>query len=172
MQLEKGIDFDEIFSPVVKMTSIRTMLGLAASLDLELDQLDLKIVFLHCDLQDEICMEQPEGFEVQGKEKLVCKLKKSLYGLKQAPRQWYKKFDLCMTSNVYRRTSADPCVYFKRFPNGNFIILLLNVDDMLMVGQDAEMIHSLKKEFFESYDMKDFVNAKKILGMEISRDRK
>lgn len=169
---KKGIDFDEIFSPVVKMTSIRTVLGLAASLDLELEQLDVKTVFLHGDLYEEIYMEQPEGFVVKGKEKLVCKLKKSLYGLKQAPRQWYKKFDSFITSNGYKRTSADPCVYFRKFPGGNFIILLLYVDDMLIVGQDADMIQSLKENLSKSFDMKNLGTAKQILGMEIARDRK
>ena len=64
----KGIDFDEIFSPVVKMTSIRVVLRLAASMDLELEQMDVKSAFLHCDLKEEIYMTQPEGFEVEGKE--------------------------------------------------------------------------------------------------------
>ena len=64
---KKGIDFDEIFSPVVKMTSIRTILSIAASLDLEVEQLDVKTAFLHEDLEEEIYMEQPEGFEVSGK---------------------------------------------------------------------------------------------------------
>ncbi|KAM1056289.1 hypothetical protein ACFX14_029654 [Malus domestica] len=93
---KKGVDFDEIFSPVVKMTSIRVILGMAASMDLELEQLDVKTAFLHGNLEDEIYMEQPKGFEVKGKENLVCKLKKSLYGLKQAPRQWNKKFNSFM----------------------------------------------------------------------------
>ena len=126
------------------MTSIRTILGLAASCDLELEQLDVKTAFLHGDLQEEIYMEQPEGFEEKGKEKLVCKLKKSLYGLKQAPRQWYHKFDSFMTSNGYKRTVADPCVYFRKFPGDIFIILLLYVDDMLVVGQNLELISNLK----------------------------
>ena len=78
---KKGIDFEEIFSPVVKMTSIRAILGLAAKLDLEVEQLDVKTAFLHGDLEEEIYMEQPEGFEESGKEHLVCGLKKSLYGL-------------------------------------------------------------------------------------------
>ena len=104
---KKGIDFDEIFSPVVKMTSIRVALGLVASMDLELEQLDVKTAFLHGDLEEEIYMEQPEGFEVKGKDDMVCKLKKSLYGLKQAPRQWYKKFDSFMVSHGYKRTEAD-----------------------------------------------------------------
>ena len=90
---KKGVDFDEIFSPVVKMTSIRTVLGLAASMNLEVEQLDVKTAFLHGDLEEEVYMEQPEGFKVKGKEHMVCRLRKSLYGLKQTPRQWYRKFE-------------------------------------------------------------------------------
>ena len=76
----KGIDYDEIFSPVVKMTSIRVILGMAASLYLEVEQMDVKTSFLHGELEEEIYMEQPERFLVKGKEDYVCKLKKSLYG--------------------------------------------------------------------------------------------
>eukprot|EP00253_Pinus_taeda_P024792 PITA_24792 len=83
---KKGIDFDEIFSPVVKMTSIRTILSQVAVEDLHLEQLDVKTAFLHGDLEEEIYMQQPQGYEAKGKEKLVCRLNKSLYGLKQAPR--------------------------------------------------------------------------------------
>ena len=83
----KGFDFDEIFSPVVKMSSIRTVLGIAVSMNLEVEQLDVKTAFLHGDLEEEIYMEQLEGFIDKGNDQLVCKLKKSLYGLKQAPRQ-------------------------------------------------------------------------------------
>ena len=78
----KGIDFEEIFSPVVKMTSICTILSIVAIEDLHLEQLDVKTAFLHGDLNEEIYMRQPEGYEVNGKSDLVCKLKKSLYGLK------------------------------------------------------------------------------------------
>ena len=83
---KEGIDFNEIFSPVVKLTSIRVVLGLVVIMNLELQQLDVKTAFLHGDLDEEIYMQQPEGYEIQGKENLVCRLKKSLYGLKQAPR--------------------------------------------------------------------------------------
>jgi len=81
-----GIDFDEIFSPVVKITSIRNVLGIVATKYLHLEQLDVKTAFLHGDLEEELYMQQPEGYEVKGKEEMVCKLKKSLYGLKKAPR--------------------------------------------------------------------------------------
>ena len=79
-------NFDEIFSPTIKTTSIRTILSLVVVEDLHLEQLDVKTTFLHGDLEEEIYMQQPKGYEVKGKENLVCMLKKSLYGLKQAPR--------------------------------------------------------------------------------------
>eukprot|EP00262_Sarcandra_glabra_P002867 TRINITY_DN13256_c0_g2_i3.p1 TRINITY_DN13256_c0_g2~~TRINITY_DN13256_c0_g2_i3.p1 ORF type:complete len:150 (-),score=28.25 TRINITY_DN13256_c0_g2_i3:17-415(-) len=77
---KEGVDYNEVFSPVVKHTSIRVLLSIVAQLDLELEQLDVKTTFLHGDLE-EIYMTQPEGFKVLGKESLVCKLKKSLYAV-------------------------------------------------------------------------------------------
>ncbi|KAL6179251.1 hypothetical protein ACLB2K_050767 [Fragaria x ananassa] len=90
-------------------------------------------------------LKQPEGFKVEGKEHMVCKLKKSLYGLKQAPRQWYKKFDSFIVSHGYKRTDADPYV---------------------------SMICKLKADLSKSFNMKDLRPAKQILGMEITLDRK
>jgi hypothetical protein len=75
------------------MNSIRTILSLVAVEDLYIEQLYVKTTFLHEDLEEEIYMQQPQGYKVKGKENLVCKLKKSLSGLKQAPRKWYLKFD-------------------------------------------------------------------------------
>ena len=94
----------------------------------------MKIAFLYGDLEEEIYMDQPEGFEEAGKKHMVCILKKSLYELKQAPRQWYKKFDLFMVGHGYTKTDAYYCVYVKIFPSDKFIIILLYVDDMLIVG--------------------------------------
>ncbi|CAM8913335.1 unnamed protein product [Rhodiola kirilowii] len=115
------------------MVIIRTVLGLVAKENLHLQQMDVKIAFLHGDLDEEIYMKQPEGFEVKGKEKLVCKLKKSLYGLKHAPRQWYKKFDSFMKKAEFSRCEADHCCYIKRYKN-SYIISLLYVDDILIAG--------------------------------------
>ena len=133
---KKGIDFDEIFSPIFKMTSIRTILSLVAVEDLHLEQLDVKTTFLHGDLEEEIYMQQLEGYEVKGKEKLVCRLKKSLYGLKQAPRQLYLKFDKFMSKQGYTTCHYDHCVYVKRKNDGSYIILLFYVDDMLVAGSN------------------------------------
>ena len=105
-----GIDYNEVFSPVVKHSSIRTLLSIVAMHDFELEQLDVKTAFLHGELEEDIYMEQPEGFVIPGKEKLVCKLKKSLYELKQSPRQWYKRFDTFMLSQGFKRSNYDSCV--------------------------------------------------------------
>ena len=111
---KEGIDYNEVFSPVVKHSSIRILLALVAQFDMELVQLDVKTAFLHGDLEEEIYITQPDGFKVAGKENWVCKLNKSLYGLKQSPRQWYKRFDQFMIGQNYTRSNFDHCVYFRK----------------------------------------------------------
>ena len=129
-QQKEGIDYNEIFSLVVKLTTIRTILTLVARDYLYLKQMDVKTTFLHGDLEEEIYMMQPQDFEVRDKKKMVCKVQKSLYGLKQAPRQWYKKFDSFMNSSDFMRCQADHCCYVKSLGN-SFIILILHMDDKL-----------------------------------------
>ncbi|KAE8688563.1 Retrovirus-related Pol polyprotein from transposon TNT 1-94 [Hibiscus syriacus] len=168
-QQKEGIDYNEIFSPVVKLSTIRLVLKIVAAENLHLEQLDVKTTFLHGDLEEEIYMRQPEGFIETGKKNLVCRLKKRLYGLKQAPRQWYKKFDSFMSSSGFTRCQADHCCYIKRFDN-SFIILLLYVDDMLVAGSDMQDIINLKQKLSKQFAMKDLGATKQILGMRIKRD--
>jgi hypothetical protein len=169
---KKGIDFEEIFSLTMKMSSIRVVLGMAANMNLEIEQLDVKTAFLHGDLEEEIYMEQPAGSTTRGKEHIVYHLKKSLYGLKQSPRQWYKKFDSFMVEHGYDITTCDHCVFVKKFSDGEFIILLLYMDDMLIVGHDTSKIDRLKEELSKSFAMKDLGPTIQLLSMKISRDRK
>jgi hypothetical protein len=117
-------------------------------------------------------MQQPQGYEVKGKKKMVCGLKKSLYGLKKAPRQWYLKFDRFMIEQGYNRCHYDHCVYFKRLENGSYIILLLYVDGMLVVGSNMQDINVVKNKLANSFVMKDLGVSKKIIGMRIKRDNK
>jgi transposase InsO family protein len=169
---KEGIDFNEIFSPVVRLTTIRVVLAMCAIFDLHLEQLDVKTAFLHGELEEEIYMLQPEGFAETGKENLVCRLNKSLYGLKQAPRCWYKRFDSFIISLGYNRLSSDHCTYYKRFEEDDvFIILLLYVDDMLVIGPNKDRVQELKAQLAREFDMKDLGPANKILGMQIHRDR-
>ena len=124
---KEGINYNEIFSPVVKHTSIRIILAMVARYNLELEQLDVKTAFLHGDLEEDIYMAQPEGFKEAGKEDCVCKLKKSLYGLKQSPQQWYKRFDSFMIQKGFTRYEYDCCVYLKKVEHGSYLYLLLSL---------------------------------------------
>lgn len=142
----KGVDFNDIFSHVVKMSSIRTVLSLTDTLDLDVEQMDVKMEFLHGDLEEEIYMKQPDGFQVKGKEDHVCRLRKSLYGLKKAPRQWYKKFESVMCDRGDHKTTSDHCVFVRKFSNDDLIILLLYVYDILIVEKNISNINRLKKQ--------------------------
>ncbi|KAG8479391.1 hypothetical protein CXB51_029115 [Gossypium anomalum] len=168
---KEGIDYNDAFFLVVKHFSIRILLALVAQLNLELAQLDVKTAFLHGELEEEIYMTQLEGYKDAGGRNWVCKLKKSLYGLKQSSRQWYKRFDSFMRRQKYTRSKYDNCVYLQKLHDRSFIYLLLYVDDMLIASKSQKEIDKLKAQLNEEFEMKDLDEAKKILGMEISRDR-
>ena len=153
--IEEGRGLRRDICPVVKMTSIRTVLSVVANMNLEVEQLDVNTAFLHGDLEEEIYMHQTEGFVEKGKEHLVCQLKKSLYGLKQAPQQWYRNFDSFKNDQGYHKTQSDHCVFVKKFEGGDFLILLLYVDDMLIVRRDQAKIRMMKKALNRTFVMKD-----------------
>lgn len=159
------VDYNEIFSPVVKHTSIRVLLSIVAHHDLELEQLDVKTTFLHGDLDEEIYMHQPEGYKVEDKERQVCRLRKSLYGLKKSPRQWYKRFDSFMLKHGFSRSEYDCCVYIQKLQGDNYIYLLLYVDAMLIASKSKVEIDRLKSQLGKEFEMKDMGAARKIMGM-------
>ena len=123
-----GIDYDETFSPVVRFSSIRTLLALAVQKGMLIHQMDVVTAFLNGRLEEEIFMQQPEGYITPGSEDLVCRLKKSLYGLKQSPRCWNKEFQEYMKSTGFTQCTADPCV-FVRVIGDNLTIVAVYVDD-------------------------------------------
>ena len=154
------------------MTTLHRVLTLVAKEDMDLVQLDVKTAFLHGDLHDEIYMKEPEGFIQKGKEKLVCKLKKSFYGLKhKAPREWYNKFDAFMQTQGYAQSETDHCLYTKRAKDGSLIVLMLYVDDMLIARRSGYEIDAPKKRLMDAFEMKDLGDANHILGMRIIRDK-
>jgi hypothetical protein len=101
--------------------------------------MDVKIAFLHGDLEEEIYMKQPKGFVVKGKKELVCKLKKLMYGLKKSRRMWYKKYDTYMLGLGFTRRKTDHYVYFKLIGD-HLIYFVLYVYDMLLIGNNKEII--------------------------------
>ena len=126
-----GIDYKETFLPVSKKDSLRIIMALVAHYNLELHQMDVKTAFLNGELEEEVYMDQPEGFSIGGKD-MVCKLKRSIYGLKQASRQWYLKFNDVITSFGFKENIVDRCIYLK-VSESKIMFLVLYVDDILLV---------------------------------------
>jgi len=145
-------------------------MALVAHYDLELHQMDVKTAFLNGELHETVYMAQPEGFVVNGKEHMACKLNKSIYGLKQASRQWNLKFDQVIKKFGFRENDVDNCIYIKT-KGGKFVILVLYVDDILLASSDKNMLHETKGFLSSNFDMKDLGEASYVLGIEIHRDR-
>jgi hypothetical protein len=141
-------------------------MALVAHYDLKLHQMDVKTAFQNGNLQENVYMAQPEGFAVEGKEHMGCKLKKSLYGLKQASRQWYIKFDEVIRSFNFTENKVNNCIYVK-FKGKDFTILVLYVDDILLASSDKNMLYETKSFLSSNFDMKDLGDASYVLGIEI-----
>jgi hypothetical protein len=149
-----GVDYEEIFAPVVKFTSARILLAIVALLDLELHQMDVVTAFLNGELNEEIFMEQPEGFGAENSSQ-VCKLAKSLYGLKQAPRQWHAKIDGFLVGALgFSRNVSDKCFYV-RIQGGIIVIIALYIDDLLIACNNFGILNEIKEGLSREFEMKD-----------------
>jgi len=165
-----GIDFEETFSPVVRYTSIRTLLAIVNQLDLELHQMDVSTAFLNGKMKENIYMSQPEGYIQEGKENTVCKLNGSIYGLKQASRCWYDTLDNFLKESKYKQCTADSCIYLKGV-GGQYTYIAVYVDDILIASNSIVMLQDEKKLLQERFNTKDLGEAHYCLGIQIQRNR-
>lgn len=160
-----GIDYGETFSPVARLSSVRLLLAFAVQLNVQLDHLDVETAFLNGDLEEEIFMEQPPGFEIDRKGK-VCLLKKSLYGLKQSPRQWNIKICEAMNSLSMTQAANEHCVYYRR--DGNKILVVsVFVDDFFILCNNECMKETFKNSLKKVFIVKDLGLLKDCLGMRV-----
>jgi hypothetical protein len=127
--------------------------------------MDVKLTFLHGDLQEEIYMEQPPSY-VQNESSLVCCLKKSLYGLKQAPQAWYAKMDNFLIDTGFSRFHSDPNVYTKKV-GSHLIILVLYVDDLILIGSDSKLLNHVKTSLKKKFEMTDLGFLHYFLGLQV-----
>jgi hypothetical protein len=164
----EGIDYFDTYAPIARITSIRVLIALASIYKLVVHQMDVKTAFLNRDLDEEVYMDQPEGFVLPRSEKKVCKLVKSLYGLKQTPKQWHEKFDTVILANGFKHNGTDKCVYYK-FTSEYGVIVCLYVDDMLIFGTNMLGVCETKKYLASVFKMKDLNEADTILGIKVKR---
>ena len=164
----ENVDFFDTCSLITRITSICILFSLAALHDLVVHQMDVKTAFLNGELEEEICMDQPEGFVVPGQQDKVCKLDKSLYGSKQVPKQWHEKYDTLVIYHDYKVNESDKCIYYK-VENDICTIICLYVDQLLIFGSNIHAVNSVKSMLSANFDMKDLGEAKVTLGINITR---
>ena len=165
-----GIDYDETFSPVAILKSIRILIAIAAYHDYEIWKMDVKTVFLNGNLLEDVYMTQPKGF-VQPKNSVkVYKLQRSIYGLKKASRSWNLRFNESVKGFGFVKNEDEPCVY-KKISGSAILFLVLYVDDILLIGNDIPALQSVKSLLGKCFLIKDLGKAAYILRIKIHRDR-
>lgn len=160
-----GIDYYETFSPVVRFTSIRSILAMVAQKNMHMMQFDVKTAFLNGELDENVYMEQPVGFNDNTRK--VCKLKKSLYGLKQASRCWNNKFKHFIEIFGFVTCKSDPCVFVSN-KNNQLIILAIHVDDGLIAGVNMKCVNSVIQHLGKHFEIKTMAVGC-FLGLEIEK---
>lgn len=166
---QEGIDYEETFAPVAKFTSFRLLFAMAAAEGLPVSQVDIVTAFLNGDIDEEIYMQQPHGYEVAGKENYVCRLHKSLYGLKQAARCWNIKMHEAMVELGFMRIEADRCVYVKLSDDGKTVVAV-HVDDMLVAASTAQRLSDFINSIKTKFSVKVIGEPKLLLGVQVARD--
>ena len=150
----EGIDYDQIFSPVVRYETVRLVLALAALQDWYLTGLDVRNAYLYGELEEELYMEQPEGYKANGKEHMVWLLLKALYGLKQAGLVWWRTLDESMKKLGFTRLRSDAGVFVKR-DGKDIIIVIIYVDDAVFAGSNKAKTLKAKEEFMTKWECRD-----------------
>jgi hypothetical protein len=165
-----GIDYQETFSPVAKLSTVRVLLSLAANLDWPLHQFDVKNAFLHGDLEEEIYMDVPPGYMANSEAKIVCKLQRTLYDLKQSPKAWFGRLNSAMRKYGFQQSNLDHTLFLKHHL-GKVTALIVYVDDMIITGDDSEEIARLQEQLATEFEMKNLGGLKYFLGIEVARSK-
>ncbi|CAL2278987.1 unnamed protein product [Prunus armeniaca] len=163
-----GTDFFDTFALVARLETIRTLISLAAQKNWLIYHLDVKSAFLNGVLEEEVYVEQRQGFLVEGGEEKVYKLKKALYGLKQAPRTWYAEIDKYFSHSGFQKSQSEPTLYILK-KGASILIVSLYVDDLIFTSNNEHLIQQFKKDMMSTYEMSDLGLLHYFLGIEVSQ---
>ena len=163
-----GVDYNETFAPVAKISTIRVILAVANELKLELNQMDVKTAFLNGVLEEDVIMQIPEG--IPKKSNTICKLQRSLYGLKQAPKCWNDRLHNFLFSIGFQRSVLHYCLYIHHNKESLFYIVIY-VDDIILCSNSLSAIEETKMSLSKEFEMVDEGQLNHFLGMVINRNR-
>ena len=164
-----GIDYEDTFSPVVKIATVRLVLSIAVSRGWCLRQLDVQNAFLHGVLEEEVYMKQPPGFEDTKTPGYICKLDKAIYGLKQAPRAWYSRLSSKLITLGFVPSKSDMSLFIYH-RGGTTIYMLIYVDDIIVTSSSPEAVTTLLADLKEDFALKDLGKLHYFLGIEVKED--
>ena len=169
---EEGVDYKEIYAPVVRFTTLRFLIATSVKNNLEIYHFDIDSAFLHGELDDLVYMFIPKGIKVPHTEfvNVVLRLKKAIYGLKQAGRAWNDKIRAFFLKIGLSQSMIDPCVFFYVL-DGYLIIVAIFVDDIFVFTNSHEYLQYFKMKIQEDFPTKDLGLAKLMLGINITRDK-
>ncbi|CAL2276266.1 unnamed protein product [Prunus armeniaca] len=162
-----GVDYTEVFAPVARMDTIRMIIALAAQRGWTVYQLDVKSAFLHGELNEDVFVEQPRGYEKKDSPNKVYKLKKALYGLKQAPRAWFSRIEAYFVNEGFEKCHSEHTLFVKVSKEGKILIVSIYVDDLIFTGDDESMIEDFKNSMMNEFDMSDLGRMRYFLGIEV-----
>ncbi len=163
---KKGIDYNEVFSPVSKISTWRILISIAASKGWDLFQDDVPSAFLKGLLKEVIYMEQPEGYH-EGTSNTVCRLIKTIYGLKQSAREWNEVITSYLQSQGFTQVVSEPCLFVRR-RNGRFIFAVIWVDDILTTGDDD--LPTFRHNMQQHFGMDEGNSLSWCLGIHVAKD--
>ena len=159
---QKGIDFNETFAPVVKIQSLRLLIAIAVQEGMQIHHIDISTAFLYGEVEEEIYIERPDGYDVQLSDDQALRLEKALYGLKQAPRNWNKTLMQFLQELGFKSIETDHCIMFN-----HHLIIAIYVDDITIACKQEAKIVEFKKLVSEKFKTKDLGKLSFILGIKV-----
>jgi len=166
-----GIDYEETYNPIAKMTIIRLIITMVVAKGWSLYQMDVKNVFLHGDFQEKMYMEHPLGYVDQTHPNLVCRLKKAFYGLKQARKAWSDKIGQYLVTSGFQTSNTNFSLYMKK-TNDGIVVIVIYVDDLIITRDSDAKIFDLKKNLKQKFEMKDMGELHYFFGIEVIQSPK
>ena len=165
----EGMDYDQVFSPVVRFETVRLIISMAALEHWHMHGLDVRNAYLYGELDEEIYMEQPEGFSVPGKTNHVLRLQRALYGLKQAGLAWWRALKQSMEELGFTSLASDTGVFYYR-GEGSFVVAIIYVNNAIFCGPSKSLVLKLKEAFMKRWETRDLGEVMEFLRMRITRN--